>query len=114
MSFICRAMLLAVVALATSAHANPPKPSVTVRFTPSVTVRFADLNLSSPEGNRVLYARLRKAAQTVCGTRYSVWDHGRVRAWNECFRATVDYAVAQINTPMLISLHKQLAKAPPS
>jgi UrcA family protein len=109
MSFICRAMLLAVTALATSAHANPPNP-----FEPSVTVRFADLNLSSPEGNRVLYARIRKAAQTVCGTRYSVWDHGRVRAWNECFHATVDYTVAQINTPMLTSMHKQLAKAPPS
>jgi UrcA family protein len=33
---------------------------------PSVTVRFADLNLKSPEGVSVLYKRIHSAASQVC------------------------------------------------
>lgn len=33
---------------------------------PSVTVRFADLNLQSPEGVSVLYKRIHSAASQVC------------------------------------------------
>lgn len=36
---------------------------------PSVAVRYADLNLSTPAGVEVLYARLRSAAREVCNVR---------------------------------------------
>jgi UrcA family protein len=79
---------------------------------PSATVRFADLNLHSAEGVRVLYARIRSAAETVCGTRWSVWDHRQVWAWQECYRTTLDDAVRRINQPVLTDLHRNLTNAP--
>jgi UrcA family protein len=79
----------------------------------TATVRFADLNLNNSEGVRILYARIRAAAETVCGTRWSVWDHRQVWAWRECYRTTLDDAVRRINQPLLTDLHRNLVNAPP-
>jgi UrcA family protein len=82
-------------------------------FTPSMKVRFADLNLNTEEGARVLYGRIRAAAQKVCGTRSSVWDARRWQAWTDCYRATVDDAVGRINRPTLSAVHRIRATARP-
>ncbi len=83
-------------------------------FDPVVTVRFADLNPTSAEGTRTLYARIRSAAQTVCGPSFSLWDGRRMAAWKECYRATVDEAVRRIDRPMLMALHLRTTTAKPS
>lgn len=41
---------------------------VTVEARPSVSVSYADLDLSEPAGMRTLEARLRGAARAVCGS----------------------------------------------
>jgi UrcA family protein len=63
---------------------------------PSQTrVRYADLNLSSPEGARVFDARLRNAARQACGERMgreTLREYLRVRA---CKRAFIESAQAR-------------------
>ena len=78
----------------------------------SVTVRFAELNLNDTEGARILYARIRSASATVCGTRWSVLGGLQDWAWKECYRATLDDAVRRINRPLLSDLHRSLRNAP--
>jgi UrcA family protein len=99
-TWICAAALLAVAA---AAHADPAQPGGTL--TPSLTVRFQDLNTATPEGARVLYGRLSVAAETVCGTRSSLWDAKRYWDWQECVQATLDRAVTRLNLPRLTALH---------
>jgi len=74
---------------------------------PSVTVRYGDLNLSSKDGARTLYNRIRTAAQTVCGPSFSVWDSSRWQAWKVCYNETIDVMVKRVNRPMLTAVHEQ-------
>jgi UrcA family protein len=67
------------------------------------TVSFRDLNVSNPEGAAVLYKRIKSAASEVCGN----WDSLSQRpAVTTCIDEAVSRAVAQVNTPMLTSLHQ--------
>jgi UrcA family protein len=67
------------------------------------TVSFRDLNVSNPEGAAVLYKRIKSAASEVCGT----WDSFSQRpAVMACIDEAVSRAVAQVNRPMLTSLHQ--------
>jgi UrcA family protein len=77
----------------------------------SATVRFADLNVSSSEGARILYSRIRGAAETLCGPRWSVWEAHLMWEWKECYDQAVDEAVARVNQPMLTDVHRHLAHA---
>ena len=75
--------------------ARPPDP-------PRITVRFADLDLSRPEGAQTLYNRLRSAAEQVCEQVQSEsglsWTF---RAYKTCIdKATAD-AIAKVNRPLL-------------
>ena len=71
---------------------------------PVVTVHFADLNTSTPEGSRTLYERIAKAAQDVCNTGVD-WYPSEHWSHQECYRATVDHVVAKLNLPALMALH---------
>lgn len=65
--------LLALAATAAGAQAAPQSAT----DIPAITVKYSDLNLATPEGNRVLYRRIVAAAAKVCppteitGTRLS-------------------------------------------
>jgi UrcA family protein len=66
-------------------------------------VSFRDLNLNNPEGAAVLYKRIKSAADEVCGS----WDSLSQRpAVMNCINEAVSQAVAQVNRPMLTSLHQ--------
>ena len=73
--------------------------------TPSVTVRYADLNLNTPAGVEALYARLRAAARQVCNVR-----DGRglfeVMESKTCYRQVLVAAVADVKSPTLGALHR--------
>src|ERR1700691_5356047 len=73
--------------------ADPPKGPPPVEK--STTVRFADLNLESPEGAHALYSRIRSAAESLCGEQFSLWDGNRSREWQDCYRTTIERAVVQ-------------------
>ena len=69
-------------------------------------VSFKDLNLNSPEGAAVLYGRIRRAANQVCGQ----WDTFNLSQWHAvhtCISDAVSRAVAQVNRPMLTSLYNE-------
>ena len=67
-------------------------------------VAYGDLNLESPQGTKVLYARLRNGAEDVCSS-----IDGRnlflKRLWQSCFDQAVAAAVVQVNRPSLTNLH---------
>jgi UrcA family protein len=72
---------------------------------PSVTVRYADLNLNTSAGLDALYARLRSAARGVCNV-----GEGRAlvdaMAAKSCYRQTLDTAVDNMKSPPLSALHR--------
>ncbi|MGH9641436.1 MAG: UrcA family protein [Terriglobales bacterium] len=73
----------------------------------SMTVHFADLNLSSPEGARALYSRIRSAAASLCGEQFSLWDGNRPREWATCYRTTIERAVMRVNYPTVTAAHRE-------
>ncbi len=84
--------------------ADPPKAPPAIEK--SATVRFADLNLESPEGARALYSRIRSAAASLCGEQFSLWDGNRSREWKDCYRTTIERAVVRLNRPALTAVHR--------
>jgi UrcA family protein len=73
---------------------------------PSVTVRFHDLNLNSPEGVASLYARIRGAAEQVCRTLESR-DLMRKSQSQDCFNHAVADAVKAVHSAPLSAYHWQ-------
>ncbi len=74
-------------------------------------VSYADLNIDSAAGAKVLYGRLRSAAQRVCAP----FDDGRQTTFNHhfqaCLRNALDSAVAQVNRPTLTAMHSRVSPA---
>jgi UrcA family protein len=73
---------------------------------PSVTVRYHDLNLNSPEGVAALYGRISSAAREVCGSLESR-DPMRKQLWNDCFYHAVANAVNTVHNGSLSAYHWQ-------
>lgn len=63
----------------------------------SITVKYADLNIASPSGARVLYERIRAAAQSACSFFLFTSDEDEAR----CVRDTIERAVAKVDQPAL-------------
>ncbi len=69
---------------------------------PSVTVRYADLDLSTNAGATTLFHRIRGAAKGVCGTPgTSIVEQ---MDWRGCVDSAVSNAVAAVNSPMLTAV----------
>ena len=67
----------------------------------SRTVKFADLDISNPSGARVLYGRIRAAAQVVCSHYFLASDTDKA----QCVRDTTADAVTRINQPALSAVY---------
>jgi UrcA family protein len=71
---------------------------------PQMTVKYADLNVASPQGAAVLYARIRHAAKNVClqleGGGPDVYGQRET-----CINKAIEGAVAKVNAPALSALH---------
>ena len=74
--------------------------------TKSITVSYADLNLSHPAGANALYQRIRGAARRVCTVAgespYEVQDLDK----QKCIRDAIDQAVMKVNSPLLVAMYK--------
>jgi len=70
---------------------------------PSVTVRYYDLNLNSPEGVASLYGRIHAAALDVCRQAEGAQLVNRVfwSEWNECVAHAVANAVKDVHNEKL-------------
>ena len=75
----------------------------------SKTVTYDDLNLESEKGAKVLYARLRHAAQDVCSP-FESRELSRKQIWHTCVDNALASAVRQLNNPRVTALHNQSAK----
>ncbi len=76
---------------------------------PAKKVAYGDLNLDSNLGAKVLYARLRYAAQNVCAPVEDIRDLGRQSVWQHCVDKALAAAVKQVNAPKVNALYKQTA-----
>jgi UrcA family protein len=84
--------ILAVVSHATHASATDEQGGV------AVTVRYDDLNLSTPAGVDILKRRVSRAAEQVCGDQYGTDPLGKL-IWQGCVRRATDNALARVNWP---------------
>jgi UrcA family protein len=91
---------IACTLTAGTALAAPPAGEV-----PSVTVSYADLDLSNPAGAHTLYQRIRAAARMVCAPLASK-ELKRNGLWRDCYEQAVSNAVATIDRPTLTALHQ--------
>jgi UrcA family protein len=96
---------LGAAALAASfACAVPAVAAPEEVVTRTMTVSYADLDLTSSAGASTLYSRLKAASRTVCDDRVdSTISSGLERL--RCTRATLDRAVKDVNVPTLTALH---------
>jgi UrcA family protein len=69
----------------------------------SVTVSFRDLDISTPEGAKVLYRRIQAAANQVCD--YPGADAIEHAVRGVCYRTAIADAVAKVNSPILTAVH---------
>ena len=68
-----------------------------------VTVHFADLNVSRPEGAAALYSRIRSAAKQVCW-REQTRSIDATRQLDACIAAAITEAVNTVNQPALFAV----------
>jgi UrcA family protein len=78
----------------------------TARAADKETVRYADLNISTPAGAKVLYGRIERAAHRVCGTPYP--DFLNFRQETICVDKAIDNAVKAVNSPALSALRSKV------
>jgi UrcA family protein len=67
----------------------------------SETVKFADLNLSTPSGVEALYLRIHAAARHVC-TQADEWQV----AIRSCMAKAESEAVGKVNVPLLTAFYQ--------
>jgi UrcA family protein len=79
----------------TSAQASEETP-------PTKTVKFADLDIQTAEGAKVLYHRIRLAAEKVCESLAD--DPGMREAMPHCVNTAIDNAVRKVDAPYLTAL----------
>ena len=73
---------------------------------PTVVVKYADLNLSNPEGVTALYRRITAAARDVCQY-YDIRSGSSLRpgATDACVRKALQDAVTKVGHPALSALY---------
>jgi UrcA family protein len=101
-SFLCAAISAASLTAFSpgAALAGPP------RELRSVTVSYADLDLSKQAGVAALYRRIEAAANRVCGSK-PAHDVKQIYAQVNCVHNAVANAVADVDVRQLAALHEQ-------
>lgn len=71
-----------------------------------ITVKYSDLKMESPSGARVLYERIRAAAQSACNYFWFKTDADAAR----CLQTTIAGAVTKVNQPALTAVYNERFK----
>ncbi len=77
---------------------------------PQATVKYADLNLSSPQGAASLYSRIRAAADTVCRAQDG-HDLTSMTLFDRCVHKAIADAVTKVDRPALYAVYNAKSKA---
>jgi UrcA family protein len=89
--------LLAAASVATAAAAQEPAPSV--------RVPYGDLDLTAAPGARVMFERIKNAADRACGGVPDIRDLERRTSFGHCTRGAVARAVTQLHTPLVTAIY---------
>lgn len=71
----------------------------------SVTVSYADLDLTDAAGARTLYARLKSAARQACGPEPSLRDLRSTTDYATCYHHALNRSVNGVDNDRLHALH---------
>ena len=82
--------------------ASAPAEHSTANWSVTYPVRYSDLDVSTMQGAKTLYLRIRFAAETLCESA-ATWGQKEGQA---CVNKAVDDAVAQVNLPLLSQYHQ--------
>jgi UrcA family protein len=88
--------LAALAALTLIAGPALARPAQTDEAPRQAKVSYADLNLNTPAGQAVLAARIRRAAEAVCGPEPDSRDVKAVMTFDRCMKQSTDQAVASV------------------
>ena len=99
---------VALFAFATSglAAAQPPAG----KSAPAVTIPYNDLNLNDPRDAKVMLRRIRTTAVEICHPGETGFE--MTARFEDCYRQTVDRAVAELNAPRVTAAHSVKARGP--
>ena len=72
-----------------------------------ISVSYADLNIQNAAGAKVLYSRLRRAAESVCDVKsyYESGSLARLTKSKQCYTKALDKAVVRIDSDALTKIH---------
>jgi UrcA family protein len=76
----------------------------------SITVKYADLDLSKPAGAETLYLRIKRAARMVCSHNVDAWDGRRLTHERECVDDSIANAVKHVNNSTLTAMYREHSK----
>jgi UrcA family protein len=93
------------------ATATLPAAADGVLVSESIEVRYGDLDLDSAAGIAHLYARLKNAAEQVCGTGYRPQALFLAYRWRTCVAAALEQGVTAVDRPALTAYHAAKAGA---
>ena len=100
--WMVRTGVLALAMIAAPAFSATPSQFKDV----SVKVSYADLDIHSEAGAKVLYSRLKRASKQACNYEsYPQSGLGEVRKAKACYRDALDEAVAGIDSKSLHDIH---------
>jgi len=88
------ALTCSLATVCSAAEADPPQ----------ITVKFADLNVSNPQGAAALYARIQRAARQVC-PHVDMRDLGSKGPMDACVNKAIADAVAKVGQPALFDAY---------
>jgi UrcA family protein len=80
----------------------------------SIKVQYADLNLSSDAGAKVMLQRIRHAAKSVCGPEPTSSIDRVATAHARCVKTAVSRTVSQLDSPMVTALYSGALGAAPT
>ena len=89
-------------ALAAEPLAAAPAEHSTANWSVTYPVRYSDLDISTMQGAKTLYLRIRFAAETLCESA-ATWGKKEGEA---CVNKAVDDAIAHLNLPLLSQYHQ--------
>jgi UrcA family protein len=102
-----RCALVAITTLAAGlmvSHAGAAEPNTVAR---SVTVHYADLDLSRPRDAQTLYNRLHSAARLVCqDSAFGMQDLARLREYHDCIDRAMANAVTDVGSAKVIAIRQ--------
>lgn len=104
---ISRKLVAAASAVAITAGLFGAIGSASASEAPAVKVSYADLDLNRADDVRVLYRRLQRAADQVCGE-VPQMELARYQLHLRCQRATVESAILQVASPELLAYDRTL------